>query len=84
VANARPGSQLDSVLEYAARQPVFTAAMAAEQLRIGPTNTYPHLRRLAERGILAAKHEYKLGQVWRAEDALRALDRFAERAGRRG
>ncbi|MDR5699177.1 Fic family protein [Agromyces aerolatus] len=80
----RSGSQLDAVIRYASRQPVFTAAVAARDLGIGVTNIYPHLRRLVERGILKPKNEHKLGQVWRAPQVLQALDRFAERAGRRG
>jgi Fic family protein len=79
----RTGSQLEKVLDYAARQPVFTATMVSAELGIGTTNIYPHLRRLAEHGILEQKTEYKLGQVWRSGEVLVALDQFAERAGRR-
>ena len=79
----RTGSQLEKVLDYAARQPVFTAASASADLGIGATNIYPHLRRLAELGVLKQKAEYKMGQVWRADEVLVALDEFAERAGRR-
>jgi Fic family protein len=82
-AKPRTGSQLEQVLDYAARQPVFTAATAAADLGIGTTNIYPHLRRLADLGILKQKTEYKMGQVWRSDEVLVALDEFAERAGRR-
>lgn len=80
----RAGSQLEAVIVYATRHPVFTAGLLARELNLGATNVYPHLRRLAEHGILKPKNEHKLGQVWRADDVLRALDRFGERAGRRG
>ena len=79
----RNGSQLERVLDYAARQPVFTAATASVALGIGVTNIYPHLRRLADVGILKQKTEYKMGQVWRSDEVLVELDQFAERAGRR-
>ena len=79
----RSGSQLEKVLDYAARQPVFTAATASADLGIGTTNIYPHLRKLAELGILEQRTEYKMGQVWRSDAVLVALDQFAERAGRR-
>lgn len=82
-AKPRPGSQLERVLSYAARQPVFTAGTLAAALAIAAPNVYPHLRKLAELGILKQKPEHKIGQVWRADDVLQALDRFAERAGRR-
>ncbi|WP_232498218.1 hypothetical protein [Agromyces humatus] len=83
-AKSRAGSQLEQVLAYAARQPVFTAATAADALGIAAPNVYPHLRRLAELGIFNQKAEYRLGQVWRADEVLAALDQFVERAGRRG
>ena len=83
-AAPRPESQLDRILAYAARQPVFTAAIAADHLGIAAPNVYPHLRKLTDLGILKQKSEYKIGQVWRADEVLAALDRFAERAGRRG
>lgn len=82
-ARARPGSQLDRILTYAARQPVFTAATVAENLDVAAPNVYPNLRKLEEVGIFKKKSEYKIGQVWRADDILAVLDQFAERAGRR-
>ncbi|GAA1773083.1 Fic family protein [Agromyces lapidis] len=82
-AKPRTGSQLEKILDYAARQPVFTAATASADLGIGTTNIYPHLRKLAELGILKQKSEYKIGQVWRSDDVLAALDQFVDRAGRR-
>ncbi|KRC63186.1 hypothetical protein ASE14_02415 [Agromyces sp. Root81] len=83
MAKPRTGSQLEKLLDYAARQPVFTAATASADLGIGTTNIYPHLRKLAELGILEQKSEYKIGQVWRSDEVLGALDQFAERASRR-
>ena len=82
-AKPRAGSQLEKVLAYAARQPVFTASGVADHLSIAAPNVYPHLRRLTEVGILKQKAEYKIGQVWRADEVLDALDRFAARAGNR-
>ena len=80
----RAGSLPDRLLEYATRQPVFTAASAAKALDVAVTNVYAPLKRLQELGILKPKVEYRLGQVWRTEQVLAELDAFASRAGRRG
>jgi Fic family protein len=82
-AKPRPGSQLSRLIAFALRQPVFTASAAADHLGIAAPNAYPHLRKLVELDILQQKTEYKMGQVYRSDDVLRAVDHFAERAGRR-
>lgn len=83
IAKPRPASQLEAVLAYAARQPVFTAAAAAAFIDVSPSNVYGHLKKLTELGILKQKAEHKIGMVWRADEVLALLDEFAERAGRR-
>ena len=82
-AKPRAGSQLDQILKFASTQPVFTAATVAAELGIAAPNVYPTLRKLHELGILEKKTEYRIGVVWRANDVLMSLDRFAEHAGRR-
>jgi len=83
VASPRSGSQLGKALTFASRQPVFTTAMLAAHLDVALPNVYPHTRKLVELGVLQQKNEHGIGQVFRADDVLAALDRFADRAGRR-
>lgn len=81
---ARRSSNAWRLLDLLAERPVVTAAMAAEAVGVATPNIYPPLRALTEAGILQSKHEHKLGDsLWRADEILVALDRFAERAGRR-
>jgi hypothetical protein len=61
----------------------LTAALAAQELGVKQPNVYPPLQALTESGILKSKNEQRLGPCWRADDVLAAIDRFAERAGRR-
>ncbi|UFU03880.1 Fic family protein [Ruania suaedae] len=71
------------LLDVAARRPVLSAAMAAEELGVQQPNVYPPLRALTDAGILTSKREHRLGPFWRADEVLAAVDSFAERAGRR-
>jgi Fic family protein len=80
---ARRDSAVWKVLDLVARQPVMNAQSVAAHLGVTPTNAYPFLRSLTDAGILKAKAEYRMGTLWRSDDILGALDRFAERAGRR-
>lgn len=81
---ARRSSNAWSLLDLFAERPIVSAAIAAQSLGIATPNVYPPLRALTEAGIVQSKHEHKLGDsLWRADEILLALDRFAERAGRR-
>jgi Fic family protein len=80
---ARSDSGVWRVLEVVARTPVVDAPLVARELGIRPQNAYPLLRELTEQGVLSAKSEYRLGTFWRSDEILKAVDRFAERAGRR-
>lgn len=71
------------LLDLVAQTPVFTAAMAASELGVRISNVYSPLRSLVEAGILLSKQEHMLGPFWRSDEILAAVDRFAERAGRR-
>lgn len=80
---ARSDSGVWQVLEIVARTPVVDAALIAGELGIRSQNAYPLLRELTDQGILSAKAEHRVGTLWRNDEILRAIDRFAERAGRR-
>lgn len=79
----RRSSNAWRLLDVIARQPVLNAATAAEALGVKLPNVYPPLKALVEAGILKSKAEHELGPFWRSEEVLDAIDRFAERAGRR-
>ncbi|ROR72454.1 Fic family protein [Bogoriella caseilytica] len=81
--SARRNSNAWRILDELVSQPVITAASIADTLGIERTNAYPPLRALVEAGILRSKEEHRLGPFWRSDEILEAIDRFAERAGRR-
>lgn len=81
---ARRSSNAWRLLDVLLSQPVVTAATAAGAIGVSRPNIYPPLRRLETLGIVKSRREHSLGDsLWRADDVLMALDRFAERAGRR-
>ncbi|GAB2623070.1 Fic family protein [Pseudactinotalea suaedae] len=81
---ARRSSNAWRLLDLLISRPVVTAATAAEELGVSRPNIYPSLRQLEEAGIVQSRREHGLGDfLWRADDVLEALDRFAARAGRR-
>lgn len=65
------------------RQPVFTTASLSDVMGIETTNLYRVLNKLSELRIIVKHNVYRRGAYWSAPDALRAIDAFAERAGRR-
>ncbi len=80
---ARRSSNAWKLLDVLMRHPVIDAATAAAELGVQTPNVYPPLRALVDAGILKTKSEYQVGPFWRSEELLGAIDRFAERAGRR-
>ena len=80
---ARSNSNAWRLLDVLMRRPVISAALAAQELGVKQPNVYPPLHALTESGIVKSKNEHRLGPFWRADDVLAAIDRFAERAGRR-
>lgn len=80
---ARADSGVWRVLEIVARTPVVDAGLIAAELGVRPQNVYSLMRDLTEQGVLNAKTEHRYGTLWRSDDILHAIDRFAERAGRR-
>jgi Fic family protein len=71
------------VVDLLLRRPVVNAALVAVELGVAPQNTYRSLRPLVDAGVLVEFSDRKRNQLWRAPEVLEALDRFAERAGRR-
>jgi Fic family protein len=65
------------------RHPVIDAPLAREILAIR-NNEHRHIEALVERGILIGHTDFKTrNRSWRAPQILHALDRYAERGGRR-
>lgn len=80
----RRSSNVWKLLDVILEKPVLTAKMAAAAIGINSIpNIYPPLRVLTDAGILKDKSEYQVGPVWRSQDVLDAVDRFAAKAGRR-
>lgn len=79
----RRSSNAWRLLDVLLRRPVLDAATAAEELGVQQPNVYPPLNALVDAGILKRKAEHEIGPFWRSEELLDAIDRFAERAGRR-
>lgn len=82
--HARRDSNAWRLLDVLVHRPVLNSAGAARELGVQQPNIYPPLRVLEEAGIVRSKKEHRLGPFWRSDEMLDAIDRFAERAGRRG
>lgn len=79
----RRSSNAWKLLDILLRHPVLDSSTAANELGVQQPNIYPPLKSLVEAGILKSKAEHQLGPFWRSDEILGAIDRFAERAGRR-
>lgn len=79
----RRSSNAWRLLDVLLRRPVITSAAAAAELGVQQPNIYPPLTALVDAGILKSKAEHRLGPFWRSDEVLDAIDRFAQRAGRR-
>jgi Fic family protein len=64
--------------------PVVNAGLVQTRLGIADQTAYRAFDALVNRGILTLGKSRKRSRVWVAADITDALDRFAERAGRRG
>lgn len=80
---ARRSSNAWALLDVIAERPVIDSATAAAALGVKQPNAYPPLQALTDAGILKSKAEHRSGPFWRSDEILGAIDRFAERAGRR-
>ncbi len=81
--NARRSSNAWALLDVIAQRPVIDSATAAAALGVKQPNVYPPLQALTDAGILKSKAEHRSGPFWRSDQVLGAIDRFAQRAGRR-
>jgi Fic family protein len=79
----RRGATAWKIADLLLRHPVVNAPLIAEELGIAGQNTYRSLQPLVDAGVLVEFSDRKRNQLWRAPEALEALDRFAARAGRR-
>lgn len=79
----RRSSRAWTLLDVFARRPILSAAAAAAEVGVQAPNVYPPLRALEEAGIVTSKSVHGMGPVWMSDAILTAIDRFAERAGRR-
>lgn len=65
------------------RQPVVDASLVQRELGATSANAQRALRQLAEAGVITEISGRRRDRLWQAPAVLRALDDFAERAGRR-
>ncbi|MGP5288844.1 helix-turn-helix domain-containing protein [Brachybacterium tyrofermentans] len=82
-AIAKLTPQVSSETMSAAEDAALSLSRLDAELGVKQPNVYPQLRALEEAGILTSKNEHQLGPFWRSDEILSAIDRFAERAGRR-
>src|SRR5699024_9572780 len=79
----RRSSNAWKLLDVLVRRPVLNSAAAAAALGVEQPNIYPPRKAREEAGILPSNNEYQLGTFCRSDEILGAIERFAERAGRR-
>lgn len=79
----RKDSNAWKLLDILIQFPILDSATAAKLVNVQQPNIHPPLQALVDAGILQSKNEHRLGSFWRSDEVLDAIDRFAERAGRR-
>jgi Fic family protein len=80
---ARRDSAIHRVADLLIKRPVVNAQLLKHELNIPMSNVYRYLDPLADSGIIVEFTDRSRNRAWRAPEVLRALDEFAERAGRR-
>ncbi|PJE23022.1 MAG: cell filamentation protein Fic [Mycobacterium sp.] len=80
---ARRDSAIYRVADLLLKRPVVNAQLISDELGIPVTNVYRYLDPLVGYGIIVEFTDQSRNRAWRAPEVLRALDAFAERAGRR-
>jgi Fic family protein len=80
---ARRGSAVHRLADLLIKRPVVNAQLVSDQLGIAISNVYRYLDPLVESKIIVEFTDRARNRAWRAPQVLRALDDFAERAGRR-
>lgn len=81
---ARADSAAWKLADVVLRQPVIDSGLARRELGVSERNTFRAIERLMEAGALREVSGNSRNQRWEAAAVLKALDDFAERAGRRG
>jgi Fic family protein len=81
---ARKGATAWNLADLLVRQPVIDSPLAQHELGASAPAVNGAINQLAEMGILNKVAGNHRNRKWAANDVLKALDRFAERAGRRG
>lgn len=80
---ARKDAAVWKVLDLLAGQPVVNAASLQGKLGLDYRRAKRAMDELEAAGIVVGVDKFKQGRFWRAPDMLKALDAFADRAGRR-
>jgi Fic family protein len=81
---ARADNAVWKIMDLLERQPVVTSRVVEEELGLSTTTAWRAMGLLEEAGVVVGVNKHKMGRNWRSEEMLRALDAFAQRAGRRG
>ncbi|WP_157538633.1 MULTISPECIES: Fic family protein [unclassified Nocardioides] len=80
---SRRGSAARRLLPLLVNQPAVNVAYAVETTGVALSAAQRAVEQLEEAGILVRAGAARRNRVWTAPDVIDALDRFAERAGRR-
>ncbi|MFY9921279.1 MAG: Fic family protein [Mycobacterium sp.] len=80
---ARRDSAVHRLADLLIRRPVVNAQLLKDELNIPMSNVYRYLDPLTEYGVIVEFTDRSRHRAWRAPEVLRALDAFAQRAGRR-
>lgn len=81
---ARSDSAVWKVADLLTRRPVVNSVLLRNELGLRTDHPRRYLDPLAEAGIVVESSGRTRDRIWRAPEVLKALDAFAERAGRRG
>lgn len=81
---ARADSSAWRLADVLLRQPVIDSGLARRELGVSERNTFHAIERLVDAGVLREVSGNRRNQRWEAPAVLKALDDFADRAGRRG
>ncbi|APF41895.1 cell filamentation protein Fic [Neomicrococcus aestuarii] len=80
---ARKDAAVWRIIELLESRPVINADVLNEELGLEYLTSKRAMDQLIEAKIVIGVDKYKRGRFWRAPEMLEALDKFAERAGRR-
>jgi Fic family protein len=83
LGGVRADSAARRIAALSFEHPVLNAGLIQARLHVADQTAYRALDVLAERGVLTLGKSKKRNRIWIATDITDALDRFADRAGRR-